>query len=106
MSDRLRVGVGLVVVVAAVVLFIVLHGGGGASDSGGKQLAVNGKAVSGAATIRLRAGKPVGGVEQFQIDSGGRIRFRVTSDVVGEVHVALTGQRPACRRCRPAPRPR
>jgi hypothetical protein len=87
MSDRLRIGVGLVVVAAAVVLFIVLHGGGGSNDSGGKQLTVDGKAVSGVATIRLRAGKPVGGVEQFQIDSGGRIRFRVTSDIAGEVHV-------------------
>jgi len=87
MSDRLRIGVGLVVVIAAVVLFIVLHGGGGSSDSGGKQLTVNGKAVSGVPTIRLRGGKPVGGVEQFQVDSGGRIRFRVTSDVAGEVHV-------------------
>jgi hypothetical protein len=87
MSDRLRIGVGLVVVVTAVVLFIVLHRSGGPSDSGGKQLTVNGKAVSGVPTIRLRAGKPVGGVEQFQVDSGGRVRFRVASDIAGEVHV-------------------
>lgn len=87
MSDRLRIGAGLVVVVAAVVLFIVLHGGGSSSDSGGKQLTVNGKAVSGVPTIRWQGGKPVGGVEQLQIDSGGRVRFRVTSDIDGEVHV-------------------
>jgi hypothetical protein len=86
MSDRLRIGVGVVVVAAAVVLFIVLQGGG-SSDSTGKQLTVNGKAVSGVPTIRVHAGKPVGGIEQFQVNSGGRVRFRVTSDVAGEVHV-------------------
>jgi hypothetical protein len=87
MSDRLRIGAGLVVVAAAVVLFIVLHGGGGSSDSGGKQLTVNGKAVDGVPTIRWQGGKPVGGVEQLQIDSDGRVRFRVTADIDGEVHV-------------------
>jgi hypothetical protein len=50
-------------------------------------LTVNGKAVSGVPTIRLRGGKPVGGVEQLQIDSDGRVRFRVTADIDGEVHV-------------------
>jgi hypothetical protein len=86
MSDRLRIGAGVAVVAAAVVLFIVLQGGG-SSDSSGKELTVNGKAVSGVPTIRVHAGKPVGGVEQFQVNSGGRVRFRVTSDVAGEVHV-------------------
>ena len=57
MSDRLRIGAGLVVVAAAVVLFIVLHGGGGSSDLGGKQLTVNGKAVDGVPTIGWQGGR-------------------------------------------------
>jgi hypothetical protein len=86
MSDRLRIGVGVAVVVAAVVLFVVLHGGG-SSNKSGKHLTVNGKEAKGVPTIQLKGGNPVGGVEQLQINSGGRIRFRVTSDVAGAVHV-------------------
>jgi hypothetical protein len=86
MSDRVRIGAGLVVVVAAVVLFLALHGGG-SSDSGGNGLTVNGKTVSGIPTIRLRGGQPVGGVEELKVTSGDRVRFKVTSDIDGEVHV-------------------
>jgi hypothetical protein len=85
MSDRLRIGVGLVVVVAAVVLFVVLQGGGGSSGSGKET--VNGKAVSGVPTIALRDGKPVRGVEKLNVTSGDPVRFRVTSNIEGEVHV-------------------
>jgi hypothetical protein len=86
LSDRIRIGVGLVAVIAAVVLFIVLRGGS-SSDGGG--FTVNGKSVSGGSTptIKLHGGKPVGGVEQLQAASGDRIHFRVSSDVPGEVHV-------------------
>jgi hypothetical protein len=85
MSDRLRIGVGLVVVAAAVVLFIVLQGGG-SSDSSGKQPTVNGKAVSGVATIRVRDAKPVGGITQLDYTKGDQIRIKVVSDVADEVH--------------------
>jgi len=87
MSDRLRIGLGLVVVAAAVVLFIVLQGGGGSSDSGGKQPTVNGKAVSGVATIRVRDGKPVGGITKLDYTKGDQIRIKVVSDVADEVHL-------------------
>jgi hypothetical protein len=86
MSDRLRIGVGLLVVAAAVVLFVVLRGGDSSHDSGaGEKL--NGKAVSGVPTIRLERGQPVGGIQDLQVASGERLRFRVTSDIEGEVHV-------------------
>ena len=86
MSDRIRIGVGLVAVVVAVVLFIVLRGGGSSDSSG---FSANGKSVSGGSTptIKLHGGKPVGGVEQLQAGSGDRIHFRVSSDIPGEVHV-------------------
>jgi ABC-type transporter Mla subunit MlaD len=85
MSDRLRIGVGLVVVAAAVVLFVVLQGGG-SSDSGGKEPTVNGKAVSGVATIRVRDAKPVGGITKLDYTKGDQIRIKVFSDVADEVH--------------------
>jgi hypothetical protein len=86
MSDRLRIGVGVVVVAAAVVLFIVLQGGG-SSDSTGKQVTVNGKAVSGVATIRVRNGKPVGGITKLVYTKGDQIQIKVVSDVADEVHL-------------------
>jgi hypothetical protein len=86
MSDRLRIGVALLVVAAAVVLFIVLKGGDSSNDSGGAEK-LNGKAVSGVPTIRVKGGQPVGGVQELEVDSGERLRFRVTSDIDGEVHV-------------------
>jgi hypothetical protein len=86
LSDRIRIGVGLVAVAFAVVLFIVLRGG---SSSHGAGFTINGKSVSGGATptIKLHRGKPIGGVAQLQAGSGDRIHFRVSSDTPGEVHV-------------------
>jgi hypothetical protein len=86
MSDRIRIGVGLVAVVVAVVLFIVLRGG---SSSSGDGFTLNGKSVSGdgTPTIKLQGGRPVGGVAQLRAASGDRIHFRVSSDIPGAVHV-------------------
>ena len=86
MSDRLRIGVGLLVIAAAIALFVVLSGGDSSNDSGGAEK-LNGKAVSGVPTIRVKGGQPVGGVQELEVDSGERLRFRVTSDIEGEVHV-------------------
>jgi hypothetical protein len=86
MSDRLRIGVGLLVVAAAIALFVVLSGGDSSIDSGGAEK-LNGKAVSGVPTIRVKGGQPVGGVQELEVDSGERLRFRATSDIEGEVHV-------------------
>jgi hypothetical protein len=84
MSDRVRIGGGVLMVVAAVVLFVVLRGGGSSDDGG---LTVNGKKAKGAPTIKLHGGKPVGGVEELEVTSGDPVRFKVTSDIDGEVHV-------------------
>ena len=86
MSDRLKICAGLATVAAAVVLFLALQGGD-SNDSNVTGLTVNGKAVSGPATIRVRDGEPIGGVEKLQVSSGEPVRFRVSSDVEGEVHV-------------------
>ena len=65
----------MLLIAAAVVLFIVLSD----NDDGD-----NGHQVP---TIRLRGGEPVGGIQELTAPSGGRVRFRVTSDIAGEVHV-------------------
>jgi hypothetical protein len=39
------------------------------------------------ARIVVRDGKPVGGIERLEFDSGDRVRFAVQSDVADEVHV-------------------
>jgi hypothetical protein len=84
MSDRVRIGAGVLLVAVAVVLFIVLRGSGSSDDNG---LTFNGKKAEGTPTIKLQGGKPVGGVDQLEVKSGDPVRFRVTSDIAGEVHV-------------------
>src|SRR5256885_5635688 len=85
MSDRQRVGVGVLVVVLAVVLFIVLGGGGGSSSS---KETLNGKTVNGVPTIVLdKSGDPVGGEQNLKVSSGDRVRFKVKSGRAGHVHV-------------------
>ena len=79
-SNRMRAGVGLLLVAVAVVLFIVLSGDD--SDNGNGE-----SAAAKVETIVLKEGEPVGGVKTFSYDSGQRVRFRVTSDIEGEVHV-------------------
>jgi hypothetical protein len=85
MSDRSRIGVGVLVVAAAVVLFLVLKGGGG---SGSSKETLNGNAVNGVPTIVLDAsGDPVGGEQSLKVKSGDRVRFKVKSSRAGHVHV-------------------
>jgi hypothetical protein len=38
-------------------------------------------------TIRVRNGRPVGGVKELEVDKGDVVRFQVTADVSEEVHV-------------------
>jgi len=37
--------------------------------------------------VRVRAGKPVGGVQRLDFEEGERVRFRVRADAADEVHV-------------------
>lgn len=94
MSDRLRIGAGLAVVAAAVVLFVVLSDGGGDSNRGASGTPARGKVGDRSKTrpastpvIRLEGGEPIGGIPELEVTSGDRVRFRVSSDIGGEVHV-------------------
>ncbi len=85
MSDRTRIGVGMLLVAVAVVLFLVLRGGG---SSGSSKETLNGNAVGGAPLIVLDAkGDPVGGEQSLKVASGNPVRFRVKSRLQGHVHV-------------------
>lgn len=93
MSDRLKIGAGLVLVAAAVVLFLVLRGNGSDSDvvSGTSSSKQTGGGTEPAKpsipVIRLKGGEPVGGLQELEVTSGERVHFKVTSDIEGEVHV-------------------
>jgi hypothetical protein len=79
-SNRVRVGVGVLLVALAVILLIVLSGDDSNDDT-------TTPAASAVKTIALKDGEPVGGIQQITVDSGERVRFRVTSNIEGEVHV-------------------
>lgn len=102
-SNRLRLGLGVLLAAAAVLLFVVLSG---EDDDGGdaRQTTTaarttgsaggNGKPGGGGKppapkleTIAVKGGEPVGGVQDLDFGAGERIRFAVRSDTEGEVHV-------------------
>jgi hypothetical protein len=108
MSSRTRtVVIGAAAVPVAVALFIVLQGGD--DDGDGTPVAITttapqepaeqGGGPQGGggggekpeqpevATIVVRNGQPVGGVEELEFAKGDRIRFVVESDVAEEVHL-------------------
>jgi hypothetical protein len=99
-SKRAKAVLGVALVAAAVVLFVLLSGGDddGDSDSGPQLTTASegkpGKPKTGKPkpptlqTIAVAKGaKPAGGVQELDFTSGERVRFRVTSDEKGEVHV-------------------
>jgi hypothetical protein len=87
-SNTSRAIAGLVVVVIAVVLFIVLQNGSDNSSSTSSTTGQTGTSTPAPApTIEIKGGEPVGGVQDVEATSGSDIRFRVTSDQAGEVHV-------------------
>jgi hypothetical protein len=96
MSDRSKIGAGVLVVAAAVGLFVVLSGDDDSKDTDGKGKPYvirradgpgPGPAKPAIPVIRLRDGEPVGGEQDIDVTSGERVRFKVTSDIDGEVHV-------------------
>ena len=109
-SRRLGPFLALGGVVIAVVLFVVLQDGDGdsetptttttpageqpAEDGGGQNGGGGGQSDGGGApaepkvaTIVVRNGQPVGGVQELEFAKGDRIRFVVSSDVDEEVHL-------------------
>ena len=86
-----RVALGIVAVAAAVVLLVVLSSSddsGDSSDAGSRSGAPATKpAKPPVPTIVVRDGKPVGGVEELEFDSGETVRLTVRSDTPDELHV-------------------
>ena len=94
MSARGRIAVLAGVIVIAVVLFIVLQPSDNNSDT--KTQTQTSSTAGGAkdkpspppvANVRVKNGKPVGGIQDLTFNKGGTVQFAVTSDVSDEVHV-------------------
>ena len=78
MSRNARIALVLAVVAAAVVAFIVANpGGGGGKSASSPTIPV----------VRVKAGKPVGGIKHITVKEGDRVRFTVISDLADEIHV-------------------
>ena len=95
MSRGARVALVIAALAAVVVAFVILRPG---SKSEENTAATTNSTVSPVTTsapeprrpvptVRVRGGKPVGGVRKIEVDEGDRIRFRVTDDSAGEVHL-------------------
>ena len=82
-------GVGLAVagvaVVAAVVLFIVLSGGDD-NEATTTGTTTTTEPESEVATIEIKEGQAVGGVQDLEFSEGDDIRFKVESDAAWEIH--------------------
>lgn len=92
MSNRSKIGAGVVALAVIVVLFVVLSGGSddgsdNSSSGGSATKTSNGGGAAAIPVIHLKGGEPVGGVGSIEVTSGDRVRFKVTSDIEGEVHV-------------------
>lgn len=77
--------VGVVLIAIAVALFFVLRDDGDSDSESTTATSASGEPA--AETIAFRNGEPVGGIEGIEVTMGKRVRFTVTSDVAGEVHV-------------------
>lgn len=83
-SNGMRIALAAVAVAIVVVLFIVLGGGGGSGST--TTPTTSGGGSPKVATIVVKDGKPVGGVQDLSFTEGGQIQFVVKSDVSDEVH--------------------
>ena len=103
--------VGLLIAVAVVAFVIVNPGGDDNNDNGGSSATTGATTATGASgasgasgvtaksgatatpqqpsavVIRIKNGKPVGGVRKIKVNKGDRVRLVVRSDVADEVHV-------------------
>jgi len=109
-SNSARAGVGIVLIALAAVLFFVLRDDDDGSDASAENIVA--QEATGAAgpagepgptneqpeeppeplkpqiqTIEIKAGGPVGGVQEIAAKSGEQIRFKVRSDQEGEIHI-------------------
>lgn len=103
-SNAVRAGIALGTIAVVIVLFVVLSGGDDESStpvspqvpatettpdesSGTEQTTTTTTTTVEVPVIRVRGGKPVGGVAELEYTAGERVRFTVRSDVSDEVHV-------------------
>jgi hypothetical protein len=99
MSTGKRLGALALLIAAAVVAFVIASssGDGDSSDdeaarpagtTAGRGLTTPAATPKPSVTrIRVRGGKPVGGVKKIEVDKGDRVRLAVSSDVADEVHI-------------------
>ena len=88
-SNTVRAAIGVALVAVAVALFIVLRDEDSDSGSTTEDTPATSSAatVPTADTIEFRDGEPVGGVKEIEATAGEIVRFTVSSDVAGEVHL-------------------
>jgi hypothetical protein len=104
-SRRAGIAVAMLGVAVAVVLFVVLSGGddddsspdtttttvatttGGGQNNNNDNTTTTTAVEPKVATIEIREGEPVGGVQDLEFDAGDDIRFRVESDAAWEIHL-------------------
>lgn len=99
MSRNARIGLVIGAVALVVVAFVALRPGsegGSGSDNAATTTATTSapaptttapKPKPAVPTVKVRNGKPVGGVKKIEVSEGGRIRFRVTDDAESTVHL-------------------
>ena len=98
MSQRARLGLIAAAVVVAVVAFVIAQSAGDDEEKPSsapktsttklRERPANGPpGVTAPTKIRIKNGKPVGGVQDISVRKGDRIRFVVESDTADEVHV-------------------
>ena len=90
MSDRSKIGAGVLAVATVVILFVDLSSGDDSKDkstTSATSTKKGGTPASSIPVIRLHDGEPVGGEQDIDVTSGDRVQFTVTSDIDGEVHV-------------------
>jgi len=84
-TGRTRVALAVGALVLAAVTFIAVRPSGDSSST----VPTTATTTAGAAphVIRIRGGKPVGGVHDITVKQGGRIRFTVLADAPEHVHL-------------------
>ena len=82
MGRSQRIGLIVAAVIVAVVAIVVLSGGDDDS-SDNKSTPVPAEVP----TIVIKDGKPVGGIQDIEVDKGDTIEFRIKSDADHEIHM-------------------
>ena len=74
-------------VVAVVAVILISNGDDDDSSTGGSTTTSDKPAAPEVPTITIKDGKPVGGVQEIEVDKGDTIQFRVKSDADHEIHL-------------------